>query len=341
VFIPLKFMLEHAKKNRYAINRFTVFNLEGIEALIQAAEKTDSPIVYCLYEFELKNICLSCLESLIKKLGDEAKVPVAIFSDHVMDLDTCIKIFDRGYGGLMIDASRLPHEENIMVTSEVVKYANKHGAFVEGEVGVIQSGRRDDIKENVQTELTNPALASDFVTKTSLDCLAVSIGVKSGFYDTYPGIDYDLLKEIRNNVNVILCLHGASGLLERDVKKCIENGISFMAWSTDIRYAFYKKIDEIREQKGEKCILPDDIMIPARDEMRDEIIRKIIQTGSNNRGSELIRLYNEQKCKERNSEDLTGYYSGKDMDINKMDINKIIKVISDVVTEKIKEQTKD
>jgi hypothetical protein len=124
--------------------------------------------------------------------------------------------------------------------------------------------------------------------------------------------------------------------LERDVKKCIENGISFMAWSTDIRYAFYKKIDEIREQKGEKCILPDDIMIPARDEMRDEIIRKIIQTGSNNRGSELIRLYNEQKCKEKTPDDNPGNYT-----YNDMDINKIIKVISDVVTEKIKEQTKD
>ena len=222
MFVPLKFMLEHAKKNAYAINRFTVFNLEGIEALIHAAEKTDSPIVYCIYEFELKNICLSCLEYLIKKLGDEAKVPVAMFSDHVLDLDTCRKIIDRGYGGLMIDASRLPYEENVRVTGEVVKYANKYGAFVEGEIGVIESGRKDDIEENILTELTNPALAHDFVTKTNLDCLAVSIGVKSGFYDTYPSIDYDLLKEIRNKVNVILSLHGASGLLERDVKKCIE-----------------------------------------------------------------------------------------------------------------------
>ena len=323
MFVPLKFMLEHAKKNAYAINRFTVFNLEGIEALIHAAEKTDSPIVYCIYEFELKNICLSCLEYLIKKLGDEAKVPVAMFSDHVLDLDTCRKIIDRGYGGLMIDASRLPYEENVRVTGEVVKYANKYGAFVEGEIGVIESGRKDDIEENILTELTNPALAHDFVTKTNLDCLAVSIGVKSGFYDTYPSIDYDLLKEKRNKVNVILSLHGASGLLERDVKKCIENGISFMAWSTDIRYAFFKKIDEIRAEKGEKCIIPDDIMIPARDKMRDEIISKILQTGSNNKGSELIHLYNEQKYKEKNSDNNTGNYAYKDMDTNKM-----IKIIS-------------
>ena len=150
MFVPLKFMLEHAKKNSYAINRFTVFNLEGIEALIQAAEKTDSPIVYCIYEFELKNICLSCLEYLIRKLGDEAKVPVAIFSDHVLDLDTCMKIIDRGYGGLMIDASRLQHEDNVKLTREVVNYSYKYGAFVEGEIGVIESGRRDDIEKNVQ-----------------------------------------------------------------------------------------------------------------------------------------------------------------------------------------------
>jgi ketose-bisphosphate aldolase len=295
MFMPLKFMLEHAKKNKYAINRFTVFNLEGIEALIQAAEKTDSPIVYCLYESELKNISLPCLEDLIKKLGSEAKIPVAIFSDHVLDLDTCKKIFDRGYSGLMIDASRLPYVENVRIAGEVVNYAKKYGAFTEGEIGVIQSGRSDDAKENIQMELTNPELASTFIIKTGLDCLAVSIGVKSGFYDSYPFIDYDLLKEIRAKTDVILSLHGASGLLERDVKKCIESGISFMAWSTDIRYAFFKKIDEIRLEKGEKCIIPDQIMIPARDRMRDEIISKIFQTASNSRGRELIALYNIQK----------------------------------------------
>jgi len=324
-------MLEHAKKNGYAINRFTIFNLESVEALIQAAEKTDSPIVYCLYEFELKNICQSCLEYLIKKLGNEAKVPVAIFSDHVLDLDTCIRIINRGYSGLMIDASRLQYEENVRVTSEVVNYARKFEAFIEGEIGIIQSGRRDDVEKNVQMELTDPTLANDFVARTNLDCLAVSIGVKSGFYDSYPTIDYGLLKEIKNKVNAILSLHGASGLLEKDIKKCIENGISFMAWSTDIRYAFFKKIDEIREEKGEKCIIPDDIMVPARDKMRDEIINKILQTGSNNRGSELIYLYNEQKYKEKNSGDKTRYYSDNDVDTNK-----IIKVISEMIVEKIK-----
>jgi ketose-bisphosphate aldolase len=327
MFMPLRFMLEHAKKNSYAINRFTVFNLEGIEALIQAAEKTDSPIVYCLYESELKNICLPCLEDLIKKLGSEAKIPVAIFSDHVLDLDTCIKIFDRGYGGLMIDASRLPFEENVRITGKVVNYAKKYGAFTEGEIGIIHSGRADDTEKDVQMELTNPELAYNFVSQTGLDCLAVSIGVKSGFYDSYPLIDYDLLKEIKNKVDVILSLHGASGLLERDVKKCIENGISFMAWSTDIRYAFFKKIDEIRLEKGEKCIIPDQIMIPARDKMRDEITCKIFQTGSNNRGMELINLY-----KKQNPENKSGYLPNVEPDIEKM-----IKVIAETVLEKIQD----
>lgn len=331
MFIPLKFMLEHAKKNGYAINRFTVFNLESIEALIQAAEKTDSPIVYCLYEFELKNICQPCIESLIKKLGNEARIPVAIFSDHVLDFDTCTKIINNGYSGLMIDASRLPYDENVMVTREVVNYAKKYKVFIEGEIGVIQSGRKDDMEKNIKTELTDPILANDFVAKTNLDCLAVSIGVKSGFYDFYPRIDYDLLKEIRNKVNCILSLHGASGLLEKDIQKCIEYGISFMAWSTDIRYAFFKKIDEIREEKGEKCIIPDDIMVPARDKMRDEIIKKILQTGSNNRGSELIHLFNEQKYIVKNSND-KNYYLSQD----NIDTNKLIEDISNIVLDRIK-----
>lgn len=289
MFIPLKFMMDHAKLNGYSISRFAVTNLESIEALVQASEQANSPIVYDIYEPELKDICQSCLEYLIKKLGEESSMPSALFSDHVESVQRCKEIIDKGYGGLMIDASRYPFEENVGATSEVVKYAHEHGVFVEGELGIIKTGREEAGDE--KSGLTDPGLAKEFADRTGVDCLAVSIGVKSGFYSGVPDIDFGLLRRINSNVNIHLSLHGCSGLPEEVIKKCIREGISFTAWATDVRYAFFEKIDEIRKEKGKKYVFSSDILIPARDSMRDEVITKLKQAGSTGRGSELADFY--------------------------------------------------
>ena len=325
MFVSLKFLMDQARKSSYSITRIAVTNLESIEAVTQAAVITDSPIVYDIYEPELKNICQSCLEYLIQKLGSEASIPVAMFSDHVQNVSTCKEIVNKGYGGLMIDASRFPFEENVRMTKEVTDYAHKYGIFVEGALGIIESGREE---EEFKTELTDPKLACEFVRKTDVDCLAISIGVKSGFYQGSPQIDYELLREIRNKIDIHLSLHGCSGLSEETIKKCIKSGISFTAWATDVRYAFFKKIDELRAEKGKEYVCSSDILIPARDKMKDEIINKIMQTGSNDRGSELISLYKKQGILNLDS----NYPSSN----NKKDIDKLVDDITNEVLIKIK-----
>jgi tagatose 1,6-diphosphate aldolase GatY/KbaY len=292
MFIPLKFMMDHARQNNYSISRFAVTNLESIEALAQASELADSPIVYDIYEPELKSTCLSCLEYLIKKMGSESGMPAAMFSDHVEDVENCREIINKGYSGLMVDASRHSYQENIRVTREVVDYAHRYGVFVEGELGIIKSGREES-SDNDKSGSTDPEQAKDFVEKTGLDCLAISIGVKSGFYHGAPEIDYVLLKRINNKVNVHLSLHGCSGLSEEVIKRCIADGISFTAWATDVRYVFFEKIDEIRKEKGKQFVFPSDILIPARDKMKDEIITKLKQAGSAGKGKELVKFYRE------------------------------------------------
>ena len=290
MFIPLKFMMDHARQNNYSISRFAVTNLESIEALAQASELADSPIVYDIYEPELKSTCLSCLEYLIKKMGSESDMPVAMFSDHVESAENCRAIINKGYSGLMVDASRYSYEENIRITREVVDYARRYGVFVEGELGIIKSGR-EEASDDDKAGLTDPEQARDFVEKTGLDCLAVSIGVKSGFYHSAPEIDFGLLKKINSKVNIHLSLHGCSGLSEKVIKECISDGISFTAWAADIRYVFFEKIDEIRKEKGKEFVYPSDILIPARDKMKDEIIAKLKQAGSVGKGKELLDFY--------------------------------------------------
>ncbi|MHB1345894.1 MAG: class II fructose-bisphosphate aldolase [Candidatus Humimicrobiaceae bacterium] len=329
MFIPLKFMMDHAKQNGYSISRFAVTNLESIEAVQQASEIINSPIVYDVYEPELKNICQPCLEDLIKKLGGQSSVPAAIFSDHVESVKTCKEIIDKGYGGLMVDASRFPFEENIMMTREVVEYAHKRGVFIEGELGIIKSGREED--EHEKSELTDPAMASEFIRRTGADCLAVSIGVKSGFYRGTPDIDFELLKRIKNETNAHLSLHGCSGLSEEVIKKCISNGISFTAWATDVRYVFFEKIDEIRKEKGKQYVFSSDILVPARDKMRDEIILKLKQAGSDGRGSELLDLYKRNPGWTSGSATASGCFEN-----NKTDIENLVSIITETVLKEIR-----
>lgn len=331
MFIPLKFMMDHAKLNGYSISRFAVTNLESIEALVQASEFANSPMVYDIYEPELKNTCQSCLEYLVKKLGGESVMPSAIFSDHVETVKTCKEIIDKGYSGLMVDASRHPFEENVEVTREVVEYAHKYGVFIEGELGIIKSGREEG---DEKSGLTEPDPAEEFVRKTGVDCLAVSIGVKSGFYHGIPDIDFELLKRIRNKVNVHLSLHGCSGLSEEVIKKCIQDGISFTAWATDIRYVFFEKIDEIRKEKGKQYVFPSDILIPARDKMRDEVIVKLKQAGSVGRGSELLNFYKENPGWKLSTPVKTGQ-PGQE----KPNIDNLVCIITRKVLEEIKKRS--
>lgn len=331
MFIPLKFMMDHAKLNGYSISRFAVTNLESIEALVQASELANSPMVYDIYEPELKNICQSCLEYLIKKLGGESTMPSAIFSDHVETVKTCKEIIDKGYGGLMVDASRYPFEENVEVTGEVVEYAHKYGVFIEGELGIIKSGREEDGDE--KSGLTDPDLVKEFVRRTGVDCLAVSIGVKSGFYHGIPDIDFELLKRIRAKVNVHLSLHGCSGLSEEVIKKCVQDGISFTAWATDIRYVFFEKIDEIRKEKGRQYVFPSDILIPARDKMRDEVIVKLKQAGSVGRGSELLNFYKENPGWKLNTPGKIGQ-----PEEGKIDIDNLVCIITEKVLKEIRKR---
>lgn len=320
MFIPLKFLIDQAKKENYSVTRIAVTNLESIEAVTQAAVITDSPIIYDIYEPELKNVCQSCLEYLCRKLGEEADIPVAMFSDHVQDVNDCKEIINKGYNGLMIDASRFSFEQNIKMTKEVVDYAHKYDVFVEGALGIIESGRED---EEYKNELTDPELAFEFIKKTNVDCLAVSIGVKSGIYDRPPTIDYDLLKKINNKLDIHLSLHGCSGLSEDTIKKCIKDGVTFTAWAADVRYAFFNKIDEIRAEKGKNFVCSSDILNPAKDSMKDVIIDKIRQTGSDGKGRHLINLFKEKET----------LSMGKDYSVNNKRIN--INELVDKITKEI------
>ncbi len=290
MFIPINFMLDCARNGGYSISRFVVTDLESIEAVTQAAQEADAPVIYDIYEPELKDICQPCIELIVQKLGEAIAVPVAIFSDHLKDFDSAKAVIEKGYGGLMIDGSRLPFEENVFTTRMVVELAHQNDVFVEGAIGIIESGR-EDIDKDYNEILTKPEEAAEFARQTGVDGIAVSVGVRSGFYEGIPEIKYELIRDIKNKISQYLSLHGCSGLPEDVIKKCIKEGFSLTAWATDIRYVFFKTIDEIRKQKGEKFVLPAEILVPARNKMKETIIEKLKQGGSCSKGSQILNEF--------------------------------------------------
>lgn len=291
MFIPLKFMLDYARDNHFCISRFVVTNLEGIEAVTNAAVTTDSPVLYDIYPPLMKHSSLSSIEYLIQKFGQETNVPVGLFIDRLDSVDECIQSVDRGYTGIMIDLSSRSLEENINGTRKVVDYAHSKGAFVEGQVGIIPLGsEKDKLTE------TDPIQAEQYVKETGVDAIAVSVGTRCGFYEKQPRLNYELIRKLRN-LNVHLTLHGPSGLSREMTRECIRCGISFTGYNKDLFYKYFNKIDEIRMQKGQRFVDPSKIIIPARDEMQKEIEKKIDFIESGNTGRKIISLYKNNDSK--------------------------------------------
>jgi len=282
--VPIKLMLDYAREKNFMLSRFLITNLESIEALTNAAIKTDSPFLYDIYFPLMERSCLGCVEELARRFIDNTELPTALFADHIDSVDSCITAIDRGYSGVMIDLSRLSLTENIKGSKEVVDYAHKKGVFVEGGVGIITRGPSEEVVE------TDPEEAREYIAKTGVDCLAISIGVHSGFYKGEPSINYDLIKKL-SNTGVHLCLHGASGLSKDVMQRCISFGMHFTGYGTDPLYRYFSKIDEIRNKEGEHFVDPSRIIIPARDEMQKEIQEKIYYIKSNGRAREIMNLY--------------------------------------------------
>lgn len=342
--IPIKLMLDYAKENNFMLSRFLITNLESVEALTNAAITTNSPFLYDIYFPPMERSCLVCVEDLAKRFIKSIDLPTGLYADHVESVDACIKAIDRGYSGVMIDLSKFSLEENIKGSKEVVDYAHKKGVFVEGEVGIITRSSTEKVVE------TDPEEAIEYVAKTGVDCLAISIGVHSGFYENEPEINYNLIKQL-NNIGVHLCLHGASGLSGEIISRCISLGMYFVGFGTDPFYKFFSKIDEIRSKEGKHFVDTSKIMIPARDEMQKEIEEKIHLIKSGGRAREIISLY---KNLIKSKPDITPEYSGSNLivpskgeisslcNLKNIDIEKLIKeVTEEVIKRMLKAEDRD
>ena len=231
-----KELFAKAFEGGYAIPAFNFNNMEQMQAIISACVETKSPVILQVSSGARKYANQTLLRYMAqgavqyaKELGYE--IPIVLHLDHGDSFELCKDCIDSGFSSVMIDGSHLPYEENVALTKKVVDYAHKHDVTVEGELGIL-AGIEDDVVAEHHT-YTEPDEVVDFVTRTGVDSLAISIGTSHGAFKftpeqctrnedgvlVPPPLRFDILEEIERRIpGFPIVLHGSSSVPQEYVK---------------------------------------------------------------------------------------------------------------------------
>lgn len=244
MLVKMDEILIKARREKYGVIAVSCFSLELIKAAINAAEKKRSPVILNInlkYDFVSEEEDVELFLYMARERARRSSVPVAVNLDHGQDYRTIIRAISHGFTSVMIDASAKSYHENIAITKEVVHTAHAAGLPVEAELGCVGMADETFRLENKYTKSakTDPALVKDFIEKTNVDFLAVSIGNAHGPYakNITPHIDFELLTEIAEITPVPLVLHGGSGTGDDNLSKACKMGISKINVGTDLMEA--------------------------------------------------------------------------------------------------------
>jgi len=251
----LRDLMGDAARRDAAVGAFTCYNLEGAIGVLRAAERRECGVVLLVSPASFRRPGGPSLTAALATLTARAGVPACVQLDHASDLTLIEDALHAGVHAVMADGSSLPLEGNLTLVQKTVRMAARFGASVEAELGRIE-GDEDVAAAAEAGELTDPAQAADFVERTGVDCLAVSIGNVHGTYMRPPDLDWERLRRIRERVAVPLSLHGTSGLARDDVARAIGLGIAKFNVNTELREAYLRATtDWLAENPGSDSVL--------------------------------------------------------------------------------------
>ncbi|WP_319500184.1 class II fructose-bisphosphate aldolase [uncultured Draconibacterium sp.] len=302
-----KEMFAKAVEGGYAVPAYNFNNLEQMQAILQACVETKSPVILQVSSGArnyanatlLRNMARGAVE-YVKELGCE--IPVVLHLDHGDTFELCKDCIDNGFSSVMIDGSHHSYEENVSLTKKVVEYAHANGVSVEGELGVL-AGVEDDVVAEEST-YTRPEEVEDFVKRTGVDSLAISIGTSHGAHKftpeqctknedgvlVPPPLKFDILEEIEKRIpGFPIVLHGSSsvpmdqveiinanggdlkaavGIPEEQLRKAASSAVCKINIDSDGRLAMTAAIRKtMNEKPGE--FDPRKYLGPARDSLKE------------------------------------------------------------------------
>lgn len=299
-------ILQKAHKEYYAVGAFNFVNYEMLSSIFEAANEANAPIIVQASEGAIKYLGIDMAVGMVKILSNKyPHIPVALHLDHGTTLKSCEEAIKAGFTSVMIDASHHPFEENLELTSQVVKIAHNSGVSVEAELGRLM-GIEDNISvSEKEAVLINPKEAEQFVKESKVDYLAPAIGTSHGAFKFKgePALDFERLKEVKKLTNIPLVLHGASAIPDYvkdaflstggDLKgskgvpfsflqESIKGGINKVNTDTDLRIAFIAEVRRVANEDNTQFDLRK-FFAPGKDSLRKLIVERIKVLGSDNK----------------------------------------------------------
>ena len=275
-----KTILDKAKDEHYAVGGFNFNNLEFLQGIIEGAVEMKSPLILQAASSQIDYMGANYVVGLVEAALKDIDIPVSLHLDHGGSLETVMKCIELGFSSVMFDGSKYPYRENIRLTKKVVEIAHDKGISVEAELGKI-GGTEDDVSVDLKSaSFTDPDEAAEFVEKTGIDALAISIGTAHGVYKGIPKLDFERLKIINSRLDIPLVLHGASGVSDEDIKKAVSLGINKVNIHTDYMLVFTKAIKDLFETNPEVYDLREYCAL-GKEAIKLKAIEKIKLLGSN------------------------------------------------------------
>ena len=282
MLVNMKYILDAANRDGYAVMAVNSVNMEMARAVIEAANEEHSPIIVQMGVGQMKKLAHpQDIIPMIQDMARRADVPICVNLDHGPSLEACQMAMHMGFTNVMMDASSLPYEENVRRTRIVTDMAHAMGISTEGELGHV--GQAADGDGKTSDMYTNVAPAKDYVERTGIDALAVAIGTAHGKYPAgyVPVLDFDRLAELKAALKMPLVLHGGSGSGDENIRKAVAGGINKINVCTDAFHAAEVAMKEKWEKEPGTNYL--DIMVTAEAAIKKFVKDYIRLIGSNDR----------------------------------------------------------
>jgi len=281
-------IFKKAQENKYAIGAFNISNLEQLKAIVQAAQKLQSPVIIATSKGEAEFIGKKQAVALVNSYKKETSLPLFLHLDHGGSFEEAQEAIEAGYDSIHFDGSKLSFEENVEITKKIVDFAREKGVKnIEGELThMLGQSAMQEAVEIKEEDLTDPDQAKEFVEKTGVSSLAVAFGSIHGIFKSgqNPHLFLDRLRQIQDKIGdeIYLVLHGSSGTPEEDLKKAIEMGIDKINVNTELRVAYTSSLKKSIQDNPEQTT-PYKIMPAVIEAVQKVVEEKIKLFGSDNK----------------------------------------------------------
>ena len=246
--VALKEILQPAFKARYGVGAFNIVNDLTMAAVLDAAVDSKSPVIIQVSVKTVKMWGAKMLQQMFAEMASRRPIPATLHLDHCPDVELIRTCVEAGWNSALFDASSLSYQDNLRLCKDLVAFAKKHGAGIEGELEAVR-GIEDEVGSDLEGELVPVERCVEFIEATGIDCFAPAIGTAHGLYKAEPKINFDRVEAIVARCPTPIVLHGGTGLSSDTFKRLITAGCAKVNISTMLKITF---ADSLRSYLGAK-----------------------------------------------------------------------------------------